>query len=127
MLRLFAPFLPFATDEVWSWWQTDAGSIHRAPWPIAEELTLGLDASNAPLLGLASSALVGVRKAKSDAKVSMKAAVESAVLEAPAAVLTSLRLLETDLKAVGRIETLGYGEGEEVAMVEVILKAIEEA
>jgi valyl-tRNA synthetase len=86
-----------------------------------------LDGANSPLLGLASSALVGVRKAKSDAKVSMKAAVESAVLEAPAAVLTSLRLLETDLKAVGRIETLGYGEGEEVAMVEVILKAIEEA
>jgi valyl-tRNA synthetase len=127
MLRLFAPFLPFATDEVWSWWQTDAGSIHRAPWPTAEELTDGLDGANAPLLGLASSALVGVRKAKSDAKVSMKAAVESAILEAPAAVLTSLRLLETDLKAVGRIETLGYGEGEEVAMVEVILKAIEEA
>jgi valyl-tRNA synthetase len=71
--------------------------------------------------------LVGVRKAKSDAKVSMKAAVESAILEAPATVLTSLRLLETDLKAVGRIETLGYSEGEEVAMVEVILKAIEEA
>ena len=127
MLRLFAPFLPFATDEVWSWWQTDAGSIHRAAWPTAEELTEGLDGANAPLLGLASSALVGVRKAKSDAKVSMKAAVESAVLEAPAAVLTSLRLLETDLKAVGRIESLGYAEGEEVAMVEVILKAVEEA
>jgi valyl-tRNA synthetase len=127
MLRLFAPFLPFATDEVWSWWQTEAGSIHRAPWPTAEELVDGLDGANAPLLGLASSALVGVRKAKSDAKVSMKAAVESAILEAPAAVLTSLRLLETDLKAVGRIETLGYAEGEEVAMVDVILKAIEEA
>ena len=127
MLRLFAPFLPFATDEVWSWWQTDAGSIHRAPWPTAEELNEGMDGANAPLLGLASSALVGVRKAKSDAKVSMKAAVESAILEAPAAVLTSLRLLETDLKAVGRIESLGYAEGEEVAMVDVILKAIEEA
>jgi len=127
MLRLFAPFLPFATDEVWSWWQTEAGSIHRAAWPNAEELTEGLDGSNSPLLGLASAALVGVRKAKSDAKVSMKAAVESAILEAPAAVLTSLRLLESDLKAVGRIETLGYAEGEEVAMVEVILKAVEEA
>jgi valyl-tRNA synthetase len=127
MLRLFAPFLPFATDEVWSWWQTEAGSIHRAPWPTAEELTDGLDGGNSPLLGLMSSALVGVRKAKSDAKVSMKAAVESAILEAPATVLTSLRLLETDLKAVGRIETLGYAEGEEVAMVDVILKAIEEA
>lgn len=121
MLRLFAPFLPFASEEVWGWWQKDAGSVHRCAWPTSEELTEGLEAVNTGLLELASIAVSGVRKAKSDAKASMKAIVESAVIEAPAAVLTSLRLLESDLKSVGKIQTLGYGEGEEVAMTQIIL------
>jgi valyl-tRNA synthetase len=124
MLRLFAPFLPFATEEVWGWWQKDAGSIHRASWPVAEELTAGIDAGNAGLLDLASIAVGGVRKAKSDAKASMKAGVESAIIEAPAAVLTSLRLLEADLKSVGKIQSLTYFEGDEVAMTQIILAEV---
>jgi valyl-tRNA synthetase len=56
----------------------------------------------------------------------MKAAVESAVIEAPAAVLTSLRLIETDIKAVGRIASLAYAEGEELAMVDVVLAEVVE-
>ena len=50
LLRLFAPFLPFTTEEVWSWWQNtgegNAASIHRAAWPSVDELTVGLDAGH---------------------------------------------------------------------------------
>ncbi len=126
MLRLFAPFLPFATEEVWGWWQSESGSIHRASWPTTDELTTGLDAGHHGLLALASTALVGIRKAKSDAKASMKAEVLSATLSAPAAVLTSIRLFERDLKGVGRIEDLAYAEGEDLAVVDVVLKQTEE-
>lgn len=127
MLRLFAPFLPFATEEVWGWWQTDAGSIHRTSWPTAEEITEGLDAGNIGLLELASTALFGVRKAKSDAKVSMKAEVLSATLRAPASVLTSIRVFEKDLKGVGRIADLVLEEADEVSVTDVVLKPSEEA
>jgi valyl-tRNA synthetase len=122
MLRLFAPFLPFATEEVWGWWQKNAGSIHRASWPITEELTAGLDASNHGLMELASVALFGLRKAKSDAKASMKAEVISATLQAPAAALTSVRVFESDLKAVGRIAELSYAEADEVSVTDVVLE-----
>jgi valyl-tRNA synthetase len=127
MLRMFAPFLPFATEEVWGWWQKSTGSIHRASWPVVAELTEGLDAGNAGLLDLASIAVGGVRKAKSDAKASMKAAVDSATIEAPAAVLTSLRGFESDLKSVGKIQSLSYAEGAEVAMTQIVLAEVVES
>ncbi len=127
MLRLFAPFLPFATDEVWSWWQTDTGSIHRAAWPKPEELTQGLDAGNLGVLELAKEALFGLRKAKSDEKVSMKAAVESATLVSPAAVLSTLKLLAADFKAVGKIADLVFEEGDEFAVKNVVLAEVTEA
>jgi valyl-tRNA synthetase len=125
LLRLFAPYLPFATDEVWSWWQVDKGSIHRSAWPTAEELVAGLDKTNIDLLQLASQALFGTRKAKSDAKASMKAEVLTANLFAPEAAVKRLELLLPDLKASGRIASLTILVGEDLAISDVVLAPTE--
>jgi len=125
LLRLFAPFLPFATAEVWSWWQSGKGSIHRSSWPTPEELNQGLDSSNLDLLDLASQALFGTRKAKSDAKASMKADVISANLVAPRDMVARLELLSPDIKAAGRIASLSFVSGEEMAVTEVVLAVTE--
>jgi len=125
LLRLFAPFLPFATDEVWSWWQVGKGSIHRSSWPTEAELVQGLDSANLDLLPLASQALFGTRKAKSDAKASMKADVLSANLVAPKELIARLELLSPDLKAAGRIAELTFVSGEELAITEVVLAPAE--
>jgi valyl-tRNA synthetase len=121
LLRLFAPFLPFATDEVWSWWQTGTGSIHRNSWPKAEELETGLESANLDLLPLASTALFGTRKAKSDAKASMKADVLEATMTAPQETIARLELIAADLQAAGRIQNLTLNAGAEFSVSDVVL------
>ncbi len=99
-LRLFAPFLPYATEEVWSWWQP--GSVHRSTWPETGELgaAAGEDPSG---LAAVAAVLVGIRGAKSTAKVGMRTPVEQATITGPSAALEAIRAAERDLRAVGSI------------------------
>jgi valyl-tRNA synthetase len=114
-LRLLAPFVPFVTEEVWSWWQT--GSVHRAAWPERSELGgLGGDPS---ALDPIASALVGLRGAKSQAKVSMKHALSAVEFRGPEAALAAVRLAEGDLRRAGRITaepSYAVGDGPELSV-----------
>ena len=106
IVRLLAPFLPFATEEVWSWWQE--GSVHQAAWPSQDELPDG----SAELLGAASEALIAIRKSKTDKKLSMKAEISIMVLHGPAVLSQAQR----DLAAVGRIANLNLEQADKVAI-----------
>ena len=113
--RLFAPFLPFVTEEAWSWWQE--GSVHRAAWPDAGEVAGGGD----PLvLEAASAVLRAVRKAKSEAKLSQRAPVALVVVRDTRARLDALAAAEADLRDAGSIAELQLEEAE-AAAVEVTL------
>ena len=108
--RLFAPFLPFACEEVWSWWQD--GSIHRAPWPDFEDLRTERnqdpDACSREAMALEATAdvLREVRKAKSQARRPMRAPVTRVVVRDTSERLAALALGEDDLLAAGTIELL---------------------
>jgi valyl-tRNA synthetase len=101
LLRLFAPILPYATEEVWSWWQE--GSVHRAPWPDTAELRAAARDGDPAVLAAAASVLGEVRKAKSDAKVSMRAEVAAVVVQGPAGYLAAVQAAEQDITDAGRI------------------------
>lgn len=127
-LRLFAPFIPFATEEAWSW--TNEGSVHTAPWPVSDEpaanIAEGLTADTA-LLDLASRALTSIRRAKTDAKASQKTPVTSAVISGTTDEVGKLQLLASDFKAVGRIADLTFVEGSELTVTDIVLATVSES
>jgi len=98
-LRLLAPFLPYVTEEVWSWWQE--GSVHRQPWPTVDELP-GSDAPE-QMLDAVAAALAGIRGVKSTAKVSMRTELASATVSGPAALVELARRAASDLAAAGKV------------------------
>ncbi len=121
--KLLAPFIPFATEEAWSWWQE--GSVHRSNWPVSEDLSGFTGSQSAGLLSLASQALIGIRKAKSDEKLSMKAEIASLTIEASEQEVASLKLIESDLKSVGKIDTVNYKVSESLAISGVSFKPVQ--
>ncbi|WP_425883392.1 valine--tRNA ligase [Micromonospora sp. DT81.3] len=120
LLRLLAPVLVFATEESWSWF--NEGSVHTAPWPAP----LGSDGDPA-VLAAASAALVGIRRAKTEAKASQKTPVARATVTAPAETLNALRFTEGDLRAVGRISDLTFVEGDALTVTSIELAPAQEA
>ncbi|MBI3049607.1 MAG: valine--tRNA ligase [Acidobacteria bacterium] len=114
MLRLFAPFLPFVTEEVWSWWRP--GSIHCAAWPTVEEVVApagGADAAAVEVFAQSQAALAEVRRIKALAKKPVKAVIERAVLPLR---FEPLRPAAHDVQAAAHIRELSFADVGEVKL-----------
>ena len=103
-LRLFAPYLPFITEEVWSWlFTTPHGrerSIHTASWPTTEELAEVALPSEEDPYGAAVQVLFEVRRLKSEAKVSVKTPLRELEIKGSAKTLSAIRSVLGDLISV---------------------------
>jgi valyl-tRNA synthetase len=107
LLRLLAPFLPYVTEEAWSWWHDD--SVHASPWP--EPAWVGAPAeTEAPVgadgLALASTVIGAIRKAKSDAKLSMRAPVRQVRVSGDPAQVEAVASIAPDLRSAGHVTSL---------------------
>ncbi len=111
LVRAFAPYLPFVTEEVWSWFRD--GFVHRAAWPQPGEAlrryssALGreVDASLS-VREAVTWALGQVRRAKTEAQRSLRSPVRRAVLHVPEAWVRAIDVARDDLVAAGGIEQL---------------------
>ena len=110
--RLFAPFLPFVSEEVWSWWQP--GSIHRAAWPNSDEIRreLGEGSNGEEALPVVAEVLAAIRKAKSESRRPMRAPVRRATVHDVSSRLEALDIALDDLHRAGCIERLDRVEAD---------------
>ncbi len=99
-LRLLAPFLPYVTEEVWSWWQD--GSVHQQTWPTPDELTAAGDADPA-MLDAVGAVMAGLRGVKSSAKVSMRTEVTDVRISAIRTLLELIAQADEDLQAALKV------------------------
>ncbi len=119
LLRLFAPFLPYVTEEVWSWWRE--GSVHLASWPVAVEVAEHAGGDGDPAIyEVAAAVLSAVRKEKALAKVSLKTAVDSITVHDTQDRLRLLSQTTADLREAGNIRAIDQAEADAFA-VETVL------
>jgi valyl-tRNA synthetase len=111
--RLFAPFLPFVTEEVWSWWQD--GSVHLAAWPEAGDVRprTGADES---VLTVAAEVLGAVRREKTANKRSMRARVALLTVSGPPATLAAVEAARGDIVDAGGVDELVVSAGDELSV-----------
>jgi valyl-tRNA synthetase len=115
-LRLLAPFLPYVTEEVWSWWRQ--GSVHRATWPTAGELPA--DGADPAVYGVAADVLTAVRKEKALQKISLRAPCERVVVHDTQDRLRLLAQASADLREAGNIRVLEQEEALEFSVHTVL-------
>ena len=108
MQRLFAPHIPFATEEVWGWWQH--GSIHQSSWPTTNDVLSGcaLTDNFDQLLDATCTVISAIRRTKTEAKVTQKSVVEHVSVSATSDQIALLKLTLTDVTNAGVAQVIEF-------------------
>ncbi|HOI41998.1 MAG TPA: valine--tRNA ligase [Elusimicrobiales bacterium] len=107
-LRLFAPFLPFITEEVWSWSfaaRTGHPSVHKAPWPDASEMA-AVNGDTRTFVD-ARTILDAIRTRKAAEKRSVKWPVSKLRVECGPQQAAALKMVMDDILAAGCVDKSG--------------------
>jgi valyl-tRNA synthetase len=113
LLRLLAPFIPFVTEEVWSWWQD--GSIHRSSWPDADQLRELAGPGDDSVIAAASAAIAAIRRKRSQAQLPTKSPITLLTLTASSDRLAALAAARADVQSAGRVTEIRFAQADAAA------------
>lgn len=109
ILRLFAPFLPYITEELWSWSAAEESghaTIHRAPWPTEAEFDQYETPEDPESFNTVVAALAAVHKYKSEGGVSVGTPMSDLGIEAAPDMIARLERCLSDLQNAARAESV---------------------
>jgi valyl-tRNA synthetase len=125
LLRLFAPFLPFITEEVWSWGfaaRKKCPSIHLASWPSNADFADIEPVKDDAIFDIAVQALSAINRGRSEFGVSTAREIESATLVGAPPVFERLLLVKDDVRLAARAQDLKIVQDESLAETETNLE-----
>lgn len=109
LLRIFAPFLPFITEEIWSWVfksETGEASIHASSWPSKKEFDRIEPPVSETSFEAAINCMKALNKRKTEEGLSVGAHVETLTLTVSPADLQDLKLVSQDVMAAARVQNV---------------------
>jgi len=99
--------------------------VHLAAWPTSTDLGAA-GAADGSMIDAVASALTGIRGAKSQAKVSMRAELSRVEIGGPEALVAAARQAESDLRQAGKITgelVFTPGDGDELTVAAELAEA----
>jgi valyl-tRNA synthetase len=136
-LRLLAPFLPYVTEEVWSWRFAGEGrlqSVHTAPWPRVAEFAAIPEFPVAGAYEAAVEVMSKIRGAKTLAQKNLRWPVATLTITGTQEALDSLKPVTDDLLRAGNVQAGGLSlqagagaEGERFVVVATLSDEAPEA
>jgi valyl-tRNA synthetase len=107
-LRLFAPFIPYITEEIWSWSfgkNSKEFSIHKSSWPKIEEVGAVKNRADSKTYDAAIEVISKIRAKKTESQKNLKWPVEKLIVKGKASNLESLKLCLNDVISAGTVKT----------------------
>jgi valyl-tRNA synthetase len=108
LIKMFAPFIPYICEEVWSWRfakETGIKSVCIAPWPKEEDFGAIALPGSPRSFDVATAVYSAVNKEKSDNQLSRAAYIENISISAAPETLRVIERIADDVKGATRCES----------------------